>query len=109
MIRRPPGSTLFPYTTLFRSSFEAEILQNQLRSLAPVAEVAAAALEAAQSYENERHDALASITRLTQLYDLEKVFASTLEMDELLPIIGSKSREVMECGAINLWLLMPDE
>jgi RND family efflux transporter MFP subunit len=90
-------------------SFEAEILQNQLRSLAPVAEVAAAALEAAQSYENERHDALTSITRLTQLYDLEKVFASTLEMDELLPIIGSKSREVMECGAINLWLLTPDE
>src|SRR3712207_7326805 len=24
MIRRPPRSTLFPYTTLFRSSFEAE-------------------------------------------------------------------------------------
>src|SRR5260370_34742692 len=30
-------------------------------------------------------------------------------MDELLPIIGSKFREVIECEAINLWLLMPDE
>src|SRR5260370_1648118 len=30
-------------------------------------------------------------------------------MDELLPIIGSKLREVMECEAVNLWLLQPDE
>ncbi len=90
-------------------SFDQEISQDHLRSLNPVAESAAAALAAAQIYENERHDALTSISRLTQLYDLEKVFASTLEMDELLPIIGSKFREVMECEAINLWLLMPDE
>src|SRR5688572_32248116 len=27
MIRRPPRSTLFPYTTLFRSGFEAEAAQ----------------------------------------------------------------------------------
>src|SRR5260370_29300116 len=27
MIRRPPRSTLFPYTTLFRSNFEAVILE----------------------------------------------------------------------------------
>src|SRR5256885_9624486 len=26
MIRRPPRSTLFPYTTLFRSIFEADLL-----------------------------------------------------------------------------------
>jgi RND family efflux transporter MFP subunit len=89
--------------------FDREISQDHLRSLNPAAEVAAAALAAAQAYENERHEALTSISRLTQLYDLEKVFASTLEMDELLPIIGSKFREVMECEAINLWLLLPDE
>jgi RND family efflux transporter MFP subunit len=90
-------------------SFEKEITEEQLGALSPVADVSAAALTAAQSYENERHDALTSISRLTQLYDLEKVFASTLEMDELLPIIGSKFREVMECEGVNLWLLQPDE
>jgi RND family efflux transporter MFP subunit len=90
-------------------SFEKEITEEQLGALSPVADVSAAALMAAQSYENERHDALTSISRLTQLYDLEKVFASTLEMDELLPIIGSKFREVMECEGVNLWLLQPDE
>src|SRR2546430_16759417 len=30
MIRRPPRSTLFPYTTLFRSSIEAEVLSRNL-------------------------------------------------------------------------------
>lgn len=90
-------------------SFDREISQEQVRSLSGVSEIAAAALSAAMAYENERHDTLTSISRLTQLYDLEKVFASTLEMDELLPIIGSKFQEVMECEAINLWLLLPDE
>jgi RND family efflux transporter MFP subunit len=89
--------------------FEKELTGEQLSALGPVADVSAAALMAAQSYENERHDALVSISRLTQLYDLEKVFASTLEMDELLPIIGSKFRDVMECEGVNLWLLQPDE
>jgi RND family efflux transporter MFP subunit len=90
-------------------SFEKELTGEQLSALGPIADVSAAALMAAQSYENERHDALVSISRLTQLYDLEKVFASTLEMDELLPIIGSKFRDVMECEGVNLWLLQPDE
>jgi RND family efflux transporter MFP subunit len=60
-------------------------------------------------YEAERNDSLESISRLTQLYDLEKSFSSTLEMDELLPIIAEKFREVMECAAVNLWLLRGDE
>src|SRR5262249_16811311 len=54
-------------------------------------------------------ESLSSITRLTQLYDLEKVFSLTLEMENLLPIIGSKFREVLECEAVNIWLLEADE
>src|SRR5258708_13279719 len=30
MIRRPPRSTLFPYTTLFRSDVNAKLLANQI-------------------------------------------------------------------------------
>jgi RND family efflux transporter MFP subunit len=90
-------------------SFENVISEEQLRGLGPLADIAAASLMAAQKYESERHESLTSISRLTQLYDLEKVFASTLEMDELLPIIGSKFCEVMECEAVNLWLVKPDE
>ena len=90
-------------------SFEKGLSEHELTDLREVTVVAAAAVISAQKYESERNESLVSITRLTQLYDLEKVFASTLEMDELLPIIGSKFREVMECEAINLWLLQPDE
>jgi RND family efflux transporter MFP subunit len=90
-------------------SFEAVLKAEQLQELQPLAEIGASALVAAKHYETERNDSLASVTRLTQLYDLERSFSSTLEMDELLPIIGSKFREVMECAAINLWLLRGDE
>jgi RND family efflux transporter MFP subunit len=89
--------------------FQNELSEDALNELGALAEICASSLAAAQGYENERNGALASISRLTQLYDLEKVFASTLEMDELLPIIGSKIREVMESQAVNLWLLLPDE
>jgi RND family efflux transporter MFP subunit len=90
-------------------SFDAELSGEDVEALGPLAQIGASALSAAQSYETERNDSLASVTRLTQLYDLERSFSSTLEMDELLPIIGSKFQEVMECAAINLWLMRGDE
>jgi len=89
--------------------FENEITDAEITELHEAANVAAFALNAAHGYESERNDSLASISRLTLLYDLEKSFSSTLEMDELLPIISDKFREVMECSAINLWLLRGDE
>src|SRR2546427_4474750 len=39
MIRRPPRSTLFPYTTLFRSPFTgkpAQVLEADVRGVAPL-------------------------------------------------------------------------
>src|ERR1035441_10718390 len=33
MIRRPPRSTLFPYTTLFRSGFPANVMKWRLRAI----------------------------------------------------------------------------
>ncbi len=90
-------------------SFEEELSQEAIEALLPAAGVAATAIATAQSYEEERHGTLSSITRITQLYDLEKVFSSTLEMEELLPLIGSKFMEILDCQAVNIWLLLPDE
>lgn len=90
-------------------AFEEPNSEEDIQTLLPAAEVAAAALSSAQAYEVERHGTFSSITRLTQLYDLEKVFSSTLEMEELLPLIGSKFSEILECHAVNIWLLRPDE
>ncbi len=90
-------------------SFEEELTDEDIEALLPAAGVAAVSIASAQSYENERHSTLSSITRLTQLYDLEKVFSSTLEMEELLPLIASKFSEILACQAVNIWLLHPDE
>ena len=90
-------------------AFEEPNSKEDIQTLLPAAEIAAAALASAQAYEDERHGTMSSITRLTQLYDLEKVFSSTLEMQELLPLIGSKFSEILECQAVNIWLMQPDE
>jgi len=90
-------------------TFDSALAEAHLETFAPAADIAAAALYGARGYQDEHNNTLASITRLTQLYDIEKVFSSTLEMDDLLPIIGSKVREMLECEAVNVWLLEPDE
>ncbi len=90
-------------------SFEEELDEEAIEALLPAAGVAAASIAAAQAYESERHATLNSITRLTQLYDLEKVFSSTLEIDDLLPLITSKFSEILACQAVNIWLLHGDE
>jgi RND family efflux transporter MFP subunit len=90
-------------------SFDGELSESTISALQPLADVSGSALANAAAYEQERNGTLASITRITQLYDLEKVFSSTLELDQLLPIIGSKFREVLECQAVNVWLLEGDE
>ncbi|HVP42377.1 MAG TPA: GAF domain-containing protein, partial [Terriglobales bacterium] len=60
------------------------------------------------AYENERNSQLESITRITQMYDLEKVFNSNLEMDDLMKMIASKFHEVMNVQGVNLWMVEGD-
>ena len=43
--------------------------------------------------------------RLTALYDISRVFSSTLELSELLPIMAEKIRDILEAGACNIWLV----
>jgi RND family efflux transporter MFP subunit len=89
--------------------FDDEFAGEAIEALQPAAQLGAVAILAAQSYEEERHGTLTSVTRITQLYDLEKAFSSTLEMEELLPLIASKFSEILAAQAVNIWLLHPDE
>lgn len=89
-------------------SFDGELGTDSLSAMLPLAEVTSSALASAVDYEQERHSTLSSITRLTHLYDLEKVLNSTLELDQLLPLMGSKFKELLECQAVNVWLLESD-
>jgi RND family efflux transporter MFP subunit len=86
-------------------SYDKSFPETIPEALVEISELAAPALAAALSYESERNATLRSISRVTQMYDLEKVFNSTLEMDELLGIIAKKFQDVMGVQGINLWMV----
>ena len=89
-------------------SYEQLFSTEMLEAVHEVAELACPALAAAASYEMERNAGLQSISRLAQMYDLEKIFNSTLEMGELLGIIAKKLLEVMNVEGVNLWMIKND-
>jgi RND family efflux transporter MFP subunit len=97
------NETLIGAIELFH--YEQAFPKAMLAALNEIAELAAPALAAALFYESERNTNLHSISRVTQMYDLEKVFNSTLEMDELLGTIAGKFQEVMNVQAVNLWMV----
>ena len=82
--------------------------EEMLETLGEIPELSTQAIATALSYENERNTNLQSISRVAQMYDLEKVFNSTLEMDELLATIAKKFQEVMNVQAVNLWMVSDD-
>ena len=89
-------------------SFENALSVDDLAPVEEVAEVSAIGFASALGYEAERNTQLQSITRITQLYDLERVFNSTLEMESLLAIIPTKIREILTAQGINLWMVEDD-
>jgi RND family efflux transporter MFP subunit len=89
-------------------TYERPPSSSLLASVTGIAQLAAPAIASAISYEGERNRSLQSITRVTQMYDLEKVFNSNLEMDELLATIASKVQEVMNVQAANVWMVDGD-
>ncbi|MGH9528653.1 MAG: GAF domain-containing protein [Terriglobales bacterium] len=91
--------------TLEVLSFDSPLTQDDLGMLVELVDLVAPAIASALEQERERNSHLQSISRLAQLYDLEKVFNSTLEMDDLLPIVAAKFREILNVQAVNLWLV----
>ena len=90
------------------ANYERNFSSSELQVAQEVAELAAPAIAAAMSYEAERNASLQSISRVTQMYDLEKVFNSTLEMDDLLETIAKKFQEVMSVQGVNVWMVNGD-
>ena len=90
-------------------NFDEAVTPIVLASLAPLAECSAIGIATAIDYEAERNASLQSITRLTQLYDIEKVFNATLEMHSLWPLICSKVQELTDATGVNLWMVDKDD
>ena len=86
-------------------SFGKPLTEAGIAPVLEVSELLALAMASAILYQTERNQQLESITRVTQMYDLEKVFNSTLEIDALVPIICSKFQEILDVEAVNLWLV----
>jgi len=85
--------------------YEKSIPHALPETLSEIAELASPAIASALAYESERNNTLQSISRVTQMYDLEKVFNSTLELDPLLETIAAKFHEVMRVQAVNVWMV----
>jgi RND family efflux transporter MFP subunit len=79
------------------SAEDAHFLQEASR-------LAGQALTNLGAIEGERQSQLATLERLTALYDLGRTFTSTLELAELLPIVAGKIRDILGAAACNLWL-----
>jgi len=86
-------------------TFDTPLEESQMPPLLEVARLGGLGLAAGSAYESERNTSLESITRLTQLYDLERSFNSTLEMEDLLPLVTSKYQELLKVQAVNLWMV----
>ena len=90
-------------------SFKEPITEESLAAMAEVAACASIGIAAATQYEGERNSNLEAISRLTQLYDFEKVVNSLLELDQVIPLIASKTQELTNAQAVNLWMVEGDE
>ena len=71
--------------------------------------VAGRALDTVRALEEERHDALGTIERLTALYDISRIFNSTLELEDLLPIVADRISNILNAQVCNLWLVDAEE
>src|SRR3712207_7854671 len=93
MIRRPPRSTLFPYTTLFRSS--RVLSQEPLALVLAHAYVARDLLELGLAYDGSHHDVHAfggpNLERIRFLDDLSQNLRSEEHTSEL------QSRQYLVC------------
>lgn len=90
-------------------SFDDVISEPDLAGLAELVEDVGPALGSALAYEQERTHYLEAVSRLAALYDLEKVFSSTLEMNTLFNIVPSKFRDLLQVRAVNLWMVKDEE
>ncbi len=85
-------------------NFSAVFAPQKLEELAPILQLAPAAILAAEEGEEQRQNLLDSLHRMSQLYDLEKSLNSTLEFDAVTAMIPEKALAMLACQAVHLWL-----
>lgn len=84
---------------------DASFVEEDIDLVSQCLDLMVRAAEAGKQHEDRERNQLHAITRLTLLYDISQVFNSTLELDELLPIIVDKIAELLDAGTCTIWLL----
>ena len=82
-----------------------EFTQQDVTFLEQASRLAGQALSNLDAADTERQAQFGALERLTSLYDLSRIFNSTLELHDLLPIIASKVRDMLYAQACNIWLV----
>src|SRR3712207_6900947 len=80
MIRRPPRSSLFPYTTLFRSPADGILLSHALRPLDPLLDQALGVLGVAPAHDLDPLAGLQVLVVLEEVLDLARSEEHTSEL-----------------------------
>ncbi|MGD0891616.1 MAG: GAF domain-containing protein [Terracidiphilus sp.] len=81
----------------------------QLDGIAPIIQLAAPAILAAEENEENRQNLLDSVHRMSQLYDLEKSLNAILDLNTVIATVPVKAAAMLACQAIHLWLFEGDE
>ncbi|HKO03482.1 MAG TPA: GAF domain-containing protein [Candidatus Acidoferrales bacterium] len=66
------------------------------------------ALDTIRAADTDRNAQFSTLERLTALYDIARIFNSTLELEDLCPIVTNKIRDILGAQACNLWLVAQD-
>src|SRR3712207_9409297 len=85
MIRRPPRSTLFPYTTLFRSKLIEDILSNMINESIEVIPIAMKNIKEDIEKISRKHNILASVGIVNP-----KIDAPFISLESLIDGKGEK-------------------
>jgi RND family efflux transporter MFP subunit len=86
----------------------AEAGEGQLDYLTAAPAVVSSIAASIRRFHTRREKQLGVINRLTQLYDVSRVFHSTLEQEVLLPAIADRIRVIFEGAGCRIWLPVED-
>ena len=103
-----PGVTATAGVVEILNRREGDFAADDAAFLESAARLASQADALLSSIEAERHSQLETVERLTALYDIARIFNSTLELAQLTPVVVSKVRDILRAQACNLWLVEED-
>lgn len=108
LLAQYPGSTSAAGVVEILNRREGAFTADDAAFLESAARLASQADAMLSAIEVERALQLETVERLTSLYDISRIFNSTLELEQLTPIVASKIRDILRAQASNLWLVEPD-